>query len=96
MTLMTNYYMQEDNQDEMREIIRSLQRQSAHVHAKIVRKDYKTIKKQFKTDGNDTLLNTKAALQNIRGQIDNSIKGKVRKALQKKVEETLPKYEEVF
>ncbi|HEM6266463.1 TPA: hypothetical protein U2C71_001706, partial [Streptococcus suis] len=54
------------------------------------------VKKQFKADGKDIVLNTQTALNTINSQIDTAIRGQAGTALQQTVEETLPKYEDVF
>lgn len=95
MTLMS-YYTQNDNDAELREIIRSLQKRAAHVQASLIRSNYKKVKKQFKTDGKHTVLNTQTAMKTIHSQIDTSIRGQAGTALQQAVEESLPKYSTIF
>ncbi|HEL2576794.1 hypothetical protein NQZ89_02145 [Streptococcus suis] len=96
MTTLTSYYTQDDSDAELRELIRSLQKRAAHVQASLIRGDYKKVKKQFKADGKDIVLNTQTALNTINSQIDTAIRGQTGTALQQTVEETLPKYEDVF
>lgn len=96
MTTLTSYYTQDDSDAELRELIRSLQKRAAHVQASFIRGDYKKVKKQFKADGKDIVLNTQTALNTINSQIDTAIRGQTGTALQQTVEETLPKYEDVF
>lgn len=96
MTTLTSYYTQDDSDAELRELIRSLQKRAAHVQASLIRGDYKKVKKQFKADGEDIVLNTQTALNTINSQIDTAIRGQTGTALQQTVEETLPKYEDVF
>ncbi|CYU08012.1 TPA: hypothetical protein TZE14_000535 [Streptococcus suis] len=96
MTTLTSYYTQDDSDAELRELIRSLQKRAAHVQASLIRGDYKKVKKQFKADGKDIVLNTQTALNTINFQIDTAIRGQAGTALQQTVEETLPKYEDVF
>ncbi|HEM6099497.1 TPA: hypothetical protein U2D59_001911 [Streptococcus suis] len=96
MTTLTSYYTQDDSDAELRELIRSLQKRAAHVQASLIRGDYKKVKKQFKEDGKDIVLNTQTALNTINSQIDTAIRGQAGTALQQTVEETLPKYEDVF
>lgn len=40
-----SYYTQNDNDAELREIIRSLQKRAAHVQASLIRSNYKKVKK---------------------------------------------------
>ncbi|HEM3598756.1 TPA: hypothetical protein U1C28_001852 [Streptococcus suis] len=96
MTTLTSYYTQDNGDAELRKLIRSLQKRAAHVQASLIRGDYKKVKKQFKADGKGIVLNTQTALNTINSQIDKAIRGQAGTALQQTVEETLPKYEDVF
>lgn len=96
MTLITSYYSNDDNQLEIRELMKSLERQVAIVQARLVKKEYKSLKASFKADGIDIATSTKLALQTIGNQLDTGIKGEVRKSLKKTLDEQLPKYDTIF
>ncbi|MBF0777446.1 hypothetical protein [Streptococcus cuniculi] len=96
MTLVTSYYLQDDGELDLDEIIRSLQKQYAHVQAGFISRDSKNLKERFKTDGKSIVLHTQIAVKSIYGQLDTAIKGEAGKALKKTVDTTLPKYEKVF
>lgn len=96
MERLANYYSQADSDMALREIIRTLQKRAAHVQARLIRGEYKKVKKQFKTDGESVILNTQTAVRTIHHQIDTGIRGKTGKAFQKTVESTLPKYDDII
>ncbi|MBF0776871.1 hypothetical protein BVE84_06315 [Streptococcus azizii] len=96
MTLMTNYYSQENYEGELAEIIRSLQKQAAQVQAGLLQKSQQKIQQEFDTDGKKSTLTTQIAMKNIYEQIDTAIKGKAGQALKETLERTLPQYDKVF
>ncbi|MBF0779406.1 hypothetical protein, partial [Streptococcus cuniculi] len=91
MTVVTSYYLEEDGELDLDEIIRSLQKEYARVQAGFISGDSKNLKERFKADGKGIVLHTQSAVKGIYGQLDTAIKGEAAKALKKAVDTTLPK-----
>lgn len=96
MTLITNYYQTSDNQEDLTEVIRTLQQQAARVEARLIRQQCETLKSGFDSEGKVLVTHVTSSLTTITEHFDLAIKGKLQKAVKQTVRETLPEYDKVF
>lgn len=91
-----NFYNGDDSQWILRQIHKDLERKRIAVEAMILNNKLKSIKKNFKSNAKTVLSTTKTSISSIEKEMDTAIKGKERNKIGELVDETLPKYDNVF
>ena len=92
---MDEYYTDEEYQYALKQMYRMMERNRILAEAKLAITAKNQLKENFNKVAKKIATETKSTITSINSQMDTAIQGKVRKNLETKIPNMLPKYDEI-